>query len=157
MPLPAGVSQGNPPCFTPAQHVGDGLSCGRQTGASRGARASHGTDGDRNAELRRGSHLADGAILRWSTVLEQPVMANVLNPETESITLNTQLETPTLDPATEPEALPSIDRLSRESTSNLPTSNIDNSEVVDASPLDADALTEPVAQAATLELPSPTE
>ena len=31
-------------------------------------------------------------------------MANVLNPETESITLNTELETPTLDPATELEA-----------------------------------------------------
>ena len=28
-------------------------------------------------------------------------MANVLNPETESITLNTELETPTLEPATE--------------------------------------------------------
>ena len=88
-------------------------------------------------------------------------MANVLNPETESITLNTQLETPTLDPATELEALTSpllgIARPSPESTSNLSTSNIDNSEVVDASPLDADALTEPVAQAATLELPSSTE
>ena len=78
-------------------------------------------------------------------------MANVLNPETESITLNTELETPTLDPATE------LDHPSFESTSNLSTSNIDNSEVVDASPLDADALTEPVAQAATLELPTTPE
>jgi small subunit ribosomal protein S1 len=84
-------------------------------------------------------------------------MANVLNPETESITLNTELETPTLDPATELEPLPSIDQPSRESTSNLPTSNIDNSAVVDPSPLDADALTEPVAQAATLELPTTPE
>ena len=88
-------------------------------------------------------------------------MANVLNPETESITLNTELETPTLDPATELEALTSpllgIARPSPESTSNLSTSNIDNSEVVDASPLDADALTEPVAQAATLELPTTPE
>ena len=84
-------------------------------------------------------------------------MANVLNPETESITLNTELETPTLDPATELEPLPSIDQPSPESTSNLSTSNIDNSAVVSASPLDADALTEPVAQAATLELPTPTE
>ena len=32
-------------------------------------------------------------------------MANVLNPETESITLNTELETPTLEPATELEQL----------------------------------------------------
>ncbi|MGD1107131.1 MAG: 30S ribosomal protein S1 [Terracidiphilus sp.] len=79
-------------------------------------------------------------------------MANVLNPETESITLNTELETPTLDPATELEPLPSIDQPSRESTSNP-----ENTAVVDTPPLDADALTEPVAQAATLELPTPTE
>ena len=45
-------------------------------------------------------------------------MANVLNPETESITLNTELETPTLEPATELEHLASIDQPSRESTSN---------------------------------------
>jgi len=31
-------------------------------------------------------------------------MPNVLNPEPESITLNTELETPTLDPATELDA-----------------------------------------------------
>ncbi len=30
-------------------------------------------------------------------------MANVLNPETESTTLNTELETPTLEPVTEQE------------------------------------------------------
>jgi small subunit ribosomal protein S1 len=72
-------------------------------------------------------------------------MANVLNPETESITLNTELETPTLDPATE------LDESSPESTSNLSTSIIDSSDVVESSPLDADALTEPVAQAATPE------
>ena len=59
-------------------------------------------------------------------------MANVLNPETESTTLNTELETPTLEPATEQEQpLP-------ESTSNLETA-----EVVDISALDADAPTEP--------------
>ena len=63
-------------------------------------------------------------------------MANVLNPETESITLNTELETPTLEPATE------LDESSPESTSNPETS-----EVVEATPLDADALTEPVVQA----------
>ena len=34
-------------------------------------------------------------------------MANVLNPETESITLNTELETPTLEPAMELEIQPS--------------------------------------------------
>ncbi|MGA2341050.1 MAG: 30S ribosomal protein S1, partial [Terracidiphilus sp.] len=84
-------------------------------------------------------------------------MANVLNPETESITLNTELETPTLDPATELENLASVDQPLPESTSNLSTSNIDNSEVVDAFPLDADAPTEPVAQAETLEQPASSE
>ncbi len=67
-------------------------------------------------------------------------MANVLNPETESITLNTELETPTLDPATE------LQQPSFESTSNLSTSSIDNTEAVDAHSLDADAPTEPAAE-----------
>jgi small subunit ribosomal protein S1 len=73
-------------------------------------------------------------------------MANVLNPETESITLNTELETPTLDPATELETLTSSDASSPESTSNLSTSSIDNAEAVDAHSLDADATTEPAAE-----------
>ena len=42
-------------------------------------------------------------------------MSNVLNPETESITLNTELETPILEPATEKE------QPSYESTSNPET------------------------------------
>ena len=63
-------------------------------------------------------------------------MANVLNPETESITLNTELETPTLDPATELENPP------YESTSNP-----EIAAVVEADPLDADAQTEPDAEA----------
>ena len=70
-------------------------------------------------------------------VPEQPVMANVLNPETESITLNTELETPTLEPATELENLSSDDQPLPESTSNLSSPNIDNTPVVEASPLDA--------------------
>ncbi len=62
-------------------------------------------------------------------------MANVLNPETESTTLNTQLEA-TLEPATEQvQPLP-------ESTSNTETAAIP--EVV---ALDADAPTQPVAEA----------
>ena len=40
-------------------------------------------------------------------------MANVLNPEPESITLNSQLETPTIDPATE------LEQPLHESTSNF--------------------------------------
>ncbi|MGA2278404.1 MAG: S1 RNA-binding domain-containing protein, partial [Terracidiphilus sp.] len=64
-------------------------------------------------------------------------MAKVVNPEPESITLNTELELPTLEPATEQEQpLP-------ESTSNPETA-----EAVEPSALDADALTEPVAEAA---------
>ncbi len=63
-------------------------------------------------------------------------MANVLNPETESITLNTELETPTLEPATE------IDQPSYESTSNPEIAS-----VVEAAPLDADALTVPEPEA----------
>jgi small subunit ribosomal protein S1 len=62
-------------------------------------------------------------------------MANVLNPETESTTLNTELEAPTLEPATEQEQpLP-------ESTSNTETA-----EVVEVPALDADAPTEPVVE-----------
>jgi small subunit ribosomal protein S1 len=76
-------------------------------------------------------------------------MANVLNPEPESITLNTELETPTLDPATELESLPRIDQPSRESTSNTETAEV--AAAVEPTALDADALTEPVAQAAPVE------
>ena len=61
-------------------------------------------------------------------------MANVLNPETESTTLNTELETPTLDPATEHEN-PSF-----ESTSNPETATVAKEHL-----LDADANAEPSA------------
>jgi small subunit ribosomal protein S1 len=68
-------------------------------------------------------------------------MANVLNPETESITLNTELETPTLDPATE------LEQPSYESTSNLEAT--ESTEATAANTLDADATTiEPLAEAA---------
>ena len=63
-------------------------------------------------------------------------MANVLNPEPESITLNTELETPTLEPATE------LEQPLLESTSNPETA-----EVVESPALDADALTKSVAEA----------
>ena len=60
-------------------------------------------------------------------------MAKLLNPETESTTLNTALELPTLEPATEQEQpLP-------ESTSNPETA-----EAVENPALDADAPTEPL-------------
>jgi small subunit ribosomal protein S1 len=67
-------------------------------------------------------------------------MSNVLNPETESTTLNTELETPTLEPATELQQQPSF-----ESTSNPETAEI--SEAIEPFALDADATTEPVAAA----------
>ena len=73
-------------------------------------------------------------------------MANVLNPETESITLNTALETPTLAPAPELEHLDSIDQPLRESTSNP-----ESSTTQEVTPLDADALTQPAVEA---ELPA---
>jgi small subunit ribosomal protein S1 len=63
-------------------------------------------------------------------------MANVLNPETESTTLNTEMEIPTLEPATE------LEQPSPESTSNTETA-----EVAVTTALDADAPTEPVAEA----------
>jgi small subunit ribosomal protein S1 len=66
-------------------------------------------------------------------------MPNVLNPEPESITLNTELETPTLDPAME------LDAPSSESTSNPETAEAQ--PAVEPQALDADASTEPVAQA----------
>jgi len=67
-------------------------------------------------------------------------MANVLNPEPESITLNTELETTTtLEPATEHEQ-PSLES----------TSNPETAEVVTPA-LDADTTTEPVAIATHVE------
>ncbi len=67
-------------------------------------------------------------------------MANVLNPEPESITLNSTLEPTTLEPATE------LEQPSSESTSNP-----EIAEVIEVPALDADAPTEPVAQAVTVE------
>jgi small subunit ribosomal protein S1 len=67
-------------------------------------------------------------------------MANVLNPEPESITLNTQLETPTLDPATE------LEQPLHESTSNP-----ENTEALVSSALDADATTQPAGDSPTAE------
>jgi small subunit ribosomal protein S1 len=71
-------------------------------------------------------------------------MSNVLNPEPESITLNTELETPTLDPATE------LEQPSYESTSNLETA-----EATATHTLDADATpTQPVAAVETQAAPA---
>jgi small subunit ribosomal protein S1 len=61
-------------------------------------------------------------------------MANVLNPETESITLSTELETPTLDPATE------LEQPSPESTSTP------EPEAIATPALDADPTPQPVAE-----------
>jgi len=69
------------------------------------------------------------------------VMPNVLNPEPESITLNTHLEATVLEPATE------LEQPLYESTSNT-----ENAEVAELNALDADAPTEPVAEAAPVEV-----
>jgi small subunit ribosomal protein S1 len=70
-------------------------------------------------------------------------MANVLNPETESITLNTELETPTLEPAAELEQPP------YESTSNL-TSDLESNTAVEVSEPEAETpADEPVAETAS--------
>ena len=61
-------------------------------------------------------------------------MPNVLNPEPESITLNTELETPTLEPATE------LEQPSSESTSNPETAQ--EVAAIETPALDADAPTE---------------
>jgi small subunit ribosomal protein S1 len=64
-------------------------------------------------------------------------MAKLLNPETESTTLNTQLEAPTLEPATE------LEQPLPESTSITETAE---TPVVELAALDADAPTEAVAE-----------
>jgi small subunit ribosomal protein S1 len=63
-------------------------------------------------------------------------MANVLNSEPESITLNTELETPTLEPATENEIVPSPESTSNHDTAEAPTS----AEAVSTNTLDAEHL-----------------
>jgi small subunit ribosomal protein S1 len=85
----------------------------------------------------RGSTPSDGTFeSREQGIAELAVMANVLNPETESTTLNTELESPTLEPATEQvQPLPES------------TSNPEIAEVVEPPALDADASTEPVVEA----------
>jgi small subunit ribosomal protein S1 len=67
-------------------------------------------------------------------------MAKVLNPEPESITLNTELETPTLEPATE-----------QEQPLYESTSNPEIAEVAELPALDADAPTVPEVEAAPVE------
>jgi small subunit ribosomal protein S1 len=71
-------------------------------------------------------------------------MPNVLNPEPESITLNTELELPAIEPATELEQPP------YESTSNTEIAEITVAQDEFAA-LDADALTEPEVEAAPVE------
>ena len=75
-------------------------------------------------------------------------MPNVLNPEPESITLNTELETPTLEPATE------FEQPSYESTSNTET---EEEAPIELATLDADAQTEPVVKDAPVEQAEATE
>ena len=73
-------------------------------------------------------------------------MANVLNSEPESITLNTELELPTLEPATE------LEQPSFESTSNP-----ENAEAIEVSTMDADTPNQPHAQAPAEAAPAPAD
>ena len=66
-------------------------------------------------------------------------MANVLNPEPESTTLNTEMETPTLEPATE------LEQSSPESTSANETA-----AVVATNAQDADVTNQPEAEASAV-------
>ncbi len=68
------------------------------------------------------------SLAQEHAVPELAVMANVLNPETESTTLNTELETPVLEPATE------LEQPLHESTSNP-----EPSATLEATLMDADA------------------
>jgi hypothetical protein len=70
-------------------------------------------------------------------------MANVLNPETESITLNTELETPTLEPATE------LEQPSFESTSNPETAEVVENPVLDADTTTTELVSETEAEPTT--------
>jgi small subunit ribosomal protein S1 len=116
-------------------------------GASHGARASQRNLGDRNlAIVTRETPSGRRKPPQEHAIPELAVMANVLNPETESITLNTELETPTLDPATELENPP------YESTSTP-----EFAALVEAAPLDADAQTEPDAEAVQPDQPTEPE
>jgi small subunit ribosomal protein S1 len=78
-------------------------------------------------------------------IAELAVMANVLNPETESITLNTELETPTLEPAAE------LEQPSYESTSPTETAEAAELDTVPASETAPQAL----AHAAAVAEPEP--
>jgi small subunit ribosomal protein S1 len=81
-------------------------------------------------------------------------MPNVLNPETESITLNTELETPTLEPATE------LEQPSFESTSNPETAEVVENPVLDADTTTTELVSETEAEPTTeavQQLPPPIE
>ena len=125
--------------MTPEQSGWGDFSCGRQ--CRRVTRAVRQCLGPEYSPPRRTARNPPSGWLLEHGIPELAVMANVVNPETESITLNTTMETPTLDPATELEQPP------YESTSNP-----EAVASVEAPPLDADALTEPVVEAAEEEL-----
>jgi small subunit ribosomal protein S1 len=94
--------------------------------------------GDRSAGATLSGRRAPAASKRNSGAA---VMPNVLNPEPESITLNTQLEATVLEPATE-----------QEQPLYESTSNTENAEIAELNALDADAPTEPVEEAAPVEI-----
>ncbi len=90
--------------------------------------------GDRHAHCAEATQRQVPSLTLEHAVPELAVMANVLNPETESTTLNTELETPVLEPATE------LEQPLHESTSNPAPS-----ATHEATPLDADAFNQTAA------------
>jgi small subunit ribosomal protein S1 len=92
---------------------------------------------------RRDSYTQRWRVLdpRAQVIPELAVMANVLNSEPESITLNTELETPTFDPATENET-PLPESTSNQDPAEAPTS----AEAVSMNPLDAHTHSTPAAE-----------
>ena len=80
-------------------------------------------------------------------------MSNVVNPETESITLNTEMEIPTLEPATELEHFASVDtsvaQPSSESTSSPSIPEPETAQAVEVPALHADAPTPPATPTVT--------
>src|ERR1019366_2457584 len=108
-----GVSHGESFHTMPALLAGGSVS--RENASGRQSAAVGMSIGSRlTAIATEGPTPATGRLSsREHGIAELAVMANVLNPETESITLNTELETLTLEPATE-QVQPSYESTSKD-------------------------------------------
>ena len=126
---------------SPEQPDGDGFSCGRRTGAPRGARA---TENSPRATGTRNCAGTTQQLAQANAGARSPgAGSNGKRPQSRNREYNPEHRTgnPTLEPATELEQLASIDQPSHESTSNP-----EPSATVEVTPLDADALTQPAVE-----------